>query len=206
MTSPHCGLVVITGGPGSGKTTLVNLLHEAGFATAPEAGRAIIQDQTAIGGPALTDPALRAELDLCWDLRSYRWALAQPAPVFFDDALPGLPVHYQLTARPVPAHVEAAIATFRYRPQVFLAPWWPEIYRNDAERRQTLAEARQTHEAVVEAYSRRGYQLIELPRADPRERLRFVLESLPVPRAEAVPTQRDLGRARPHPGPGTEPR
>ncbi|MEV0731263.1 AAA family ATPase [Polymorphospora sp. NPDC050346] len=178
MTSPQSGLVVITGGPGAGKTTLISLLHEAGFATAPEAGRAIIQDQTVIGGPALADPTLRAELNLCWDLRSYRWALNQPEPVFFDHALPSLAAHYRLTASPVPPHVEAAIAAFRYRPQVFLAPWWPEIYRNDAERRQTLVEARQTSEAIVEAYRRRGYQLIELPRVDPRERLRFVLECL----------------------------
>ena len=50
MPSAHDNLIVITGGPGAGKTTLINLLREAGFATAPEAGRAIIQDQSAIGG------------------------------------------------------------------------------------------------------------------------------------------------------------
>ena len=49
-------LFVITGGPGSGKTTLIDALARAGFARTVEAGRAIIQDQQAIDGPALRDP------------------------------------------------------------------------------------------------------------------------------------------------------
>ena len=46
-------LFVITGGPGSGKSTLLDGLAEHGICTMPEAGRAIIQDQVAIGGEAL---------------------------------------------------------------------------------------------------------------------------------------------------------
>lgn len=176
MTGPPDNLIVITGGPGSGKTTLIGLLREAGFATAPEAGRAIIQDQTAIGGPALADAVLFAELGLSWDLRSYRWALRQPGPVFFDHAIPGTPAHYHLIGEPVPAHVEAAVAAFRYRTEVFIAPPWPQIYRNDTERRQSLDEARRTYDALVDSYTRNGYTLIELPRAAPRRRLRFVLD------------------------------
>lgn len=44
---------IITGGPGAGKTTLLDALEKAGFARTIEAGRAIIQDQMAIDGPAL---------------------------------------------------------------------------------------------------------------------------------------------------------
>lgn len=63
---------VLTGGPGSGKTTLIEALRAQGFATAPEAGRGIIRDQMAIGGPALPwqDRAFFAELMLSWELRS----------------------------------------------------------------------------------------------------------------------------------------
>lgn len=43
---------VITGGPGSGKTTLIDMLASQGFHHMPEA-RAIIRDQVAIGGTAL---------------------------------------------------------------------------------------------------------------------------------------------------------
>lgn len=36
---------VITGGPGAGKTTLVNNLHALGYQVSSESGRAIIQAQ-----------------------------------------------------------------------------------------------------------------------------------------------------------------
>lgn len=171
-------LIIVTGGPGAGKTTLVNLLHQHGFAVCAEAGRAIIQDQTAIGGTALPwgDTALFAELMLCWDIRSYRWAAQQPGPVFFDHALPGLPGYWRLLGRPVPAHFEAAAAAFRYHAQVFVAPPWPEIYRTDRERRQSIDEARHTYDLVVDTYLGYGYDLIELPRCAPAERVRFVLQ------------------------------
>ncbi|MEV0405213.1 AAA family ATPase [Actinoallomurus sp. NPDC050550] len=171
-------LVVITGGPGAGKTTLVDLLRENGFAGAPEAGRAIIQDQSAIGGTGLpwSDTALFAELMLSWDIRSYRWALTQPGPVFFDHAVPCVAGYFRLLGLDVPEHVEAAVAAFPYRPQVFIAPPWPEIYRTDDERHQSLDEARRTYDAVAETYAQYGYDLVELPRADPCTRMRFVLQ------------------------------
>jgi predicted ATPase len=46
-------LYVITGSPGSGKSTLIEALAASGIPSMPEAGRAIIQDQVAIGGDAL---------------------------------------------------------------------------------------------------------------------------------------------------------
>src|SRR5580692_8143687 len=83
-------LFVITGGPGSGKSTLINALEEHGIHTMPEAGRAIIQDQVAIGGEALpwSDRGAFTELMLSWEMRSYRAALSLSGPVFFDRGVP----------------------------------------------------------------------------------------------------------------------
>ena len=71
MTSDTQRLFVVTGGPGSGKTTLIDALAQAGCARSIEAGRGVIQDQVAIGGPALPwrDPQAFAELMLCWEMR-----------------------------------------------------------------------------------------------------------------------------------------
>ena len=44
---------VITGGPGSGKTSLLDALAARGYERSVEAGRALIQQQVAIGGCAL---------------------------------------------------------------------------------------------------------------------------------------------------------
>lgn len=60
---------IITGGPGSKKTTLIDALALEGFHYMPEAGRAIIRDQVAIEGTALpwSDRAAFAELMLAWN-------------------------------------------------------------------------------------------------------------------------------------------
>ncbi|GAA2648712.1 AAA family ATPase [Nonomuraea recticatena] len=82
-----------------------------------------------------------------------------------------------LEGRPVPAH-DAAAKSFRYHHEVFVAPLWPEIFENDAERRQMLEEASLTYDRVTEAYLDYGYSLVELPRLAVQERVGFVLRHL----------------------------
>ena len=71
-------LVVVTGGPGSGKTTLIEALAAAGHRVMPEAGRAVIREQLAAGGQGLpwADRGLFAALMLERDRRSHAQALA----------------------------------------------------------------------------------------------------------------------------------
>ena len=41
---------IFNGGPGSGKTSVLNALKQQGYLTVSEVGRKIIQEQTAVGG------------------------------------------------------------------------------------------------------------------------------------------------------------
>lgn len=169
---------ILTGGPGSGKTTLLDALRAAGFACSVEAGRGIIQDQVAIDGPGLPwrDPAAFAELMLTWEMRSHHLAQQETGHVFFDRGVPDIIGYLQLTGLPVPAHMRHAADRFHYNRQVFIAPPWPEIFHQDAERKQDLGEAVRTYEAMVSVYSDLGYELIELPRAPVGERAAFVID------------------------------
>lgn len=169
---------VLTGGPGSGKTTLIEALKAKGFATAPEAGRGIIRDQMAIDGPALPwhDRALFAELMLSWELRSWHAAHAEPAPVFFDRGVADTIGYLRLCGLPVPEHIGSAADKFRYARRVFVAPPWPEIFTQDEERKQTLNEAERTFQAVTGVYAELGYELVPLPLVSVEERVRFILD------------------------------
>jgi len=171
---------VVTGGPGSGKTTLIEALAKAGYARTLEAGRAIIQDQLAIGGPALPgrDPLAFAELMLSWEMRSYRTAEATGGPVFFDRGVTDVIGYLTLVGRPVPAHVLRAAERLRYNRHVFIAPPWPAIFTQDAERKQTPEEAVRTYEALVKAYTSQGYELVSLPLVPVEARVRFVLDTI----------------------------
>ena len=172
--------IVVTGGPGSGKTGLIEALAAAGHATSPEAGRAIIRRQQAIGGQALPwrDRALFAELMLDRDMDAYARAEDTAAQVFFDRGVPDVVGYLTLCGLPVPSHVERAAREVRYDRRVFIAPVWPEIFAQDAERRQDLDEAQRTFDAMAKVYPRFGYDLIELPKAPVAERVAFVLSRL----------------------------
>jgi predicted ATPase len=178
MTLRQPRRIVITGGPGAGKTSLIDALERRGFPRTIEAGRAIIQDQMRTGGTALPwdDREAYAQLMLAWEERSHNAAETLAGPVFFDRGVPDIVGYLRLCGLPVPAPIEAAARRLRYDPLVFIAPPWPEIFTGDAERKQDFAEAVLTHAVMVQVYAELGYTLAELPRASVEDRVDFVLE------------------------------
>lgn len=171
---------IITGGPGSGKTSLIEALRSRGFHCTVEAGREIIQDQVKIDGCALPwrDPLLFAELMLFCDMRSYRLAERSSGPVFFDRGIPDIAGYLRLMNIPAPEHLNNAVQRFSYNRAVFVAPPWPEIFCQDQERKQDLDEAKRTYEALATTYKALSYELVELPRISIEERCQFVLAHL----------------------------
>jgi predicted ATPase len=171
---------VITGGPGSGKSSLIEALHQRGYARSIEAGRGVIQDQVAIGGSALpwADRLAFAELMLSWEMRSYHLAKDTAGPVFFDRGLPDVLGYLRLVQAPIAEHMRKAAEIFRYHSRVFIAPPWREIFHQDRERKQDFDEATRTYDALAATYMECGYDLLAIPRAPVLERLQFVLDTI----------------------------
>jgi len=173
-------LFVITGGPGSGKSTLISALRMSGFAVAEETGRHVIRDEMASGGRALPwdDRQLFAERMLALDIERYEKLSQSSAPVFFDRGIVDVAGYLRLSALPISEKVARSIELYRYNRLAFLAPYWPEIYAQDEERKQSPDEAARTCDAMRAIYPEYGYELLELPRTHVRERVRFVLDAI----------------------------
>jgi predicted ATPase len=110
---------------------------------------------------------------LAHDIEVYAAALAWPGPVVFDRGLPDILGFDRAAGIAHSPELLAAIASCRYA-QVFLAPFWPDIYVQDAERIQTPEEAMASDVCLRADYAAAGYAVIEIPRADLATRVAFV--------------------------------
>ncbi|WP_286347926.1 AAA family ATPase [Escherichia coli] len=168
---------ILTGGPGSGKSTIIDTLIKRGYWCSKEAGRGVIQDQINIEGDALpwANRTAFAELMLSWEMRSWHEAEGQTRPCFFDRGVPDVAGYLSLEEL---RHLDNAIAKFRYNRTVFIAPPWRDIYVQDTERKQSFDVAVATYHAMVKAYRIYDYQLIELPCVSVEERVDFILSRI----------------------------
>lgn len=171
---------VITGGPGSGKTTLVDALGQAGYMRTIEAGRVVIQRQLSARGNALPwgDRIRFAELMLAWEICSYQMAVNGEGAVFFDRGVPDVLGYLRLIGETIPVRMERAAKQFRYNRRVLIVPPWQEIFHQDRERKQDFAEAVRTYDVMIATYSELGYELVEIPRVPVAERMQFVIDHI----------------------------
>jgi len=173
-------LFVISGGPGSGKTTVLAHLHELGFRGAPEVARQIIQEQVRLSGTALpwSDRVAYVRLMLQQSIESYLAHALEPGPTFFDRGIPDTLGYARLIGLTDDGFIQDACRGYRYAPVLFLAPPWEEIYKTDNERRQDFAEAQRTSKQLADVYGECGYEIVELPKTTPAARANFILQQL----------------------------
>jgi predicted ATPase len=153
---------VISGGPGSGKSSLIDALRAAGEMCAPEVSRQLIREQVARGGDLLPWNDLDGFADEC--IRRMQRQVEQlplDRPVFLDRGLPDVVGYLRRAGRPVPGRLLASASL--YAPVVFFAPPWARIYVNDAERPQSFDEAQTLGTHIRAAYEELKFHVMELP-------------------------------------------
>jgi predicted ATPase len=172
-------LYVITGGPGTGKTTVLHELQRRGFAVAEEVARQIIREQVESGGNAVpwADPKHYTDLMLERQIESFLARASASALTFCDRGIPDVLCYARIIQLFDISAITSACLNFRYNQKAFLFPPWAEIYTTDSERRQTLDEAIETYRMMRAAYQDCEYEVVEVPRGSVEWRVDFILES-----------------------------
>lgn len=171
-------IVVFTGGPGAGKTTVLAELARLGHATMPDAAREIIAERRRRGLPPRPDPAAFASDALARELAAYADGLRCSGWSFHERGVvdaAGLALESGVLT---PDEAEALVERHPVHRPVFVFPPWQAIYRRDDERDQDWDEAVAVHGRIVRWYADCGYALHQVPCADPATRARHVLQVL----------------------------
>lgn len=173
--------VVITGGPGAGKTALLGELSRLGYATVDDTPRAIIRSRRARGLSPRPPPLEFAEEVLRREIEQYDLH-GGSAPTFFDRGVVDALLMVAHAAPERSAEVAALAAKHPYHPVAIFLPPWEQIYVNDDERDHPFSHAVRVYESLVEWYESCGYQIAPLPKVPVAERCRIVLSLLQVTR------------------------
>ena len=173
-------IVVLIGGPSSGKTTLIDALKKNGHSCYPEVSREVIREaqEQGIEQLFLEKPLLFSELLLEARKKQYEAALNEESPVvFLDRGIPDVLAYMHYIGDSYPAFFDQACKTHQYH-AVFVLPPWKEIYVSDAERYENYEQAVLIHKHLMETYTNYGYAIVEVPKDTVENRIEFIMKQL----------------------------
>ena len=170
---------IITGAPGTGKTSIINALKERGYSCVEENSREIIAEQIINGGEILPWKNQIAFENLISSKRAKQYASIPKDEIYFFDRSAIDCIAY-LKANNLEASDEIleAIKNCEFNSNVFYTPIWKEIYTNDSERKEIIDEAIAIEKLLLETYILFGYHLIEIPKFTIKERVDFILQNI----------------------------
>ena len=169
---------VITGAPGTGKTSIINHLKTKGYNCIDEISREIISEQIAINGEALPWKNLSAFSERVFTLRESQLLNSKNTLLFFDRGIVDVYAYMKVGSLVIPEHLEASIKKNRYNTKVFYTPIWEEIYVNDKERKESIEQAQIIEDVLLSSYRFYNYQLIKVPKGSVEERAHFILAQI----------------------------
>ncbi len=172
--------IVLTGGPSTGKTTLINELERLGNKCLYEISRTIILEaqQEGIEQLFLEDPLLFSQRLLDGRIDQFNEAIAHPTEaVFIDRGIPDILAYMEYANSQCPDDFAMACNTYQYD-QVFVLPPWEKIHITDNERYESFEQAQKIHQCLVATYTQLGYNCITVPFGTVSERSQFILETI----------------------------
>lgn len=174
---------MITGGPGSGKTSIIDALEADGYRCYHEIIRTFTQEAKADNsrGEHRNNPIAFVDDSLEFNRKLLEGRLSQfldsrTAPeslVFFDRGMPDVLAYMEYFNQRVPEDFLAICKTHRYD-RIIILPPWKAIYNTDDERFENWEVAFEIFEYLKTTYTNLGYAVEEVPKGTVTERKEYI--------------------------------
>lgn len=172
--------IVITGGPGTGKSSIINQLETFGHHCLHEVSREITAEaqKQGISQLFLEKPLLFSEkLQEARVAQHHRASGLNNKIVFLDRGLPDVVAYMDYFNTPYPSSFKKTCEKYSYD-KVFILPPWQEIYLNDSERYESFEQAELIDKFLKKAYLSFGYNPVDVPKGSIKDRCEFILNNL----------------------------
>lgn len=168
---------VITGGPGSGKTTTVNLLNARGYKTTIEHARHYLDTQLITGKTVEEIRRNQKEFQSgILDMQIEQENSINPKDVIFlDRAVPDALAYYRFLDIQEDEKLLRALRTVSYK-KIFILDPLPLV--KDYARTEDDKDQKKIHELLVEVYQSLPFPVLHVPVLPEEERVDFILKNL----------------------------
>jgi len=170
--------IVISGAPGTGKTSLIKELSNRGYICHPEISREIIADQIATKGSITPWQDLNRFSKIVIEERLNQFKQASNKIEFYDRGIIDALAYLLKDKIAIKQEWEVIARKHRYFNKVFITPPWEDIYHTDEERKEDFSTATKVHKFMIETYKLYGYQVITIPKASIDDRINFILNEI----------------------------
>ena len=171
---------IITGAPGTGKTSIINELMKQGYACAKEISRELISEQLAVGGKILPWKNQIAFEEKIIQMRFKQYINSLDNCIYFFDRSIIDSIAYLKVSNlsSLSQQMNKLINSCIFNKTVFYTPIWEKIYVTDNERKEGIKKAREIENSIINTYISYGYKMIRIPKVSVKKRTSFILSKI----------------------------
>lgn len=172
--------IVLIGGPGTGKTSVINNLSHKGFFCMEEVSREVTlkAKEEGIDQLFLTEPLLFSKKLLAGREQQYLTAnRSDKDVVFFDRGIPDVQAYLAYFKSEIPTNFIEKSNKYRYTTILHFPPW-KAIYTTDNERYEQFEQSLEIDTHILKTYADLKYPIYAIPFGTIEERTDYILHLL----------------------------